>query len=486
MATVSVSSKSGLMAALNSADAGDRIVLQAGNYGSLSLNGNSQQEDYTFAGVTIASASDSNPAVFNTVNLSNVTNVTFDGIKFDASGDKPFVFHNTRGVSIVNSEVEGRVSDGTGAGHGLWVINSSDFRLQNTDISDFNTGAHFRSVEGLKVVGNSFDGIAMDAMFFGRIDGALIEGNTVDMNGRDGTLHRDMIQFWNNDINAPSSDVVIRGNTLVAGEGATHGIFITNDVARNGGGLDSYHKNFLIENNTIKSGQVFGILVGETSGLTIRNNTVLQHSAVDSIKPVDIPVIRVENDSRSVSITGNTTHKTPVAVSSDDNWQPVDRTPSGWTIANNRIVSLGADGSSDGGSAPSPSEPDEPVLNGGDGTADEFRYNGGNIDGSERVTFTNVDFREGDRIILSNFDGGTFRHYGGDNVSGVNTEGTYLRINSLVDIQEVITASPDVSTVFQTTNDTLVMRIAQDDGTLDIALPGFAAAYKATFDTDLF
>ena len=31
-------------------------------------------------------------------------------------------------------------------------------------------------------------------------------------------------------------------------------------------------------------------------------------------------------------------------------------------------------------------------------------------------------------------------------------------------------------------NNTLVMRIAQDDGTLDIALPGYAAAYKSTFD----
>ncbi len=55
MATVTVSSKSGLMNALNSADAGDRIVLQGGNYGSLTLNGNSKAEDYKFEDITIVS-----------------------------------------------------------------------------------------------------------------------------------------------------------------------------------------------------------------------------------------------------------------------------------------------------------------------------------------------------------------------------------------------------------------------------------------------
>ena len=45
------------MSALNSADAGGtRIVLKGGNYGAkLSLNGKSQQANYKFEGMTIAS-----------------------------------------------------------------------------------------------------------------------------------------------------------------------------------------------------------------------------------------------------------------------------------------------------------------------------------------------------------------------------------------------------------------------------------------------
>ena len=68
---------------------------------------------------------------------------------------------------------------------------------------------------------------------------------------------------------------------------------MSNDVARQGGGLNSFYRNIVIENNTIKSGHILGVLVGETVGVTIRGNTVLQHGAVDSTRPVDIPVIRV-------------------------------------------------------------------------------------------------------------------------------------------------------------------------------------------------
>ena len=66
-----------------------------------------------------------------------------------------------------------------------------------------------------------------------------------------------------------------------------------------------------------------------------------------------------------------------------------------------------------------------------------------------------------------------------------NAEKTYVRINSLTDIQEIVTASKDVSALTQA-NDTLVLRVEQDKGTLDIVLPGLAKAYAQTFDADLF
>ena len=499
MAIVSVSDASELKKALDSASRGDKIVLDPGNYGTLSLNGSSRKADYKFDDITITSKSGSKPAVFSEVNLANVTNVTFDGIRFEADGGngKPFLFNKTTGISILNSEIEGRTSGGYGTGHGLWVIESADFRLENSEIRDFATGAHFRSVDDLEVVDNSLSGISYDGMLLARIDGVLIEGNRIEMNGKAGTAHRDMIQFWNRDSNHPSEDIVIRDNTLIAGETVTHGIYIANDVAHRGGGLDSFYSDVVIENNTIKSGQVMGILVGQTADLTIRGNTVLQHAAVDSTRPVDIPVIRVEDSSRDVSITGNVTHRTPEAVSSGNNWQSEGKSsPGGWTISGNRIVALGTDadtGSSKGGSVAKPAAPAAPEAPAtpddgaeGNGKADNFRFLGSKVDGKTSVTFQGVDFGEGDRILLQDFDKGTFLDFAGGSGNKVlnNAAKTYVRIDSLTDIQEIVTASKELSASFQ--KDVLQLKIAQDDGTLTISLPGLADDYKSTFDDSLF
>lgn len=494
MATISISNKSELQKALDNASRGDKLVLDSGNYGTLSLNGNSKKADYKFDDITITSKDESKPAVFERVSLTNVTNVTFDDIKFDyKSGDgKPFLFNNTKGITIVDSEIDGKLSGGHGTGHGLWVINSEDFRLDNTDIHAFATGGHFRSVENLKVVGNHFNAISYDAMFFGRIGGALIEDNDVTMKGEAGVMHRDMIQFWNTDTNDPSHDIVIRGNSLIAAETVTHGIYFGNDVANKSGNISSFYKDILIENNTIKSGQVLGIAVAHTDGLTIRNNVVLQHASVDSTRPVDTPVIRVENDSRDVTISGNTTHKAPVGAAANKNWAP-DDTPSSWKISGNKIVSIGTDGSanagSSGGGSSKPVAPVAPVVpdeDGGNGKADNFRFKGP-VDGKESVTFSNVHFGEGDRILLQGFDKGTFLDFAGGSGNKVvnNADKSYVRIDSLTDIQEIVTASKNLSVSYQK-NDLLVLKIAQDDGTLSISLPGLADDYKSTFDHSLF
>jgi hypothetical protein len=166
------------------------------------------------------------------------------------------------------------------------------------------------------------------------------------------------------------------------------------------------------------------------------------------------------------------------------------KVPSGWTIGNNKIVPLGTDSGSTGGSTGVTSGGSGGGASGGstsagDGTATSFRYDGAGIDGSERVTFTGVDFGEGDRITLKNFDAGTFRHYAGDNRMAINDSQSYIQMNSLTDLQEVVTASKDLTALFRA-GDTLVVRIAQDDGVLDIVLPGLADDYQDSFDSSLF
>jgi hypothetical protein len=487
MATVTVSNSSQLKSALTSAKGDTTIVLEGGDYGTLNINGNSPS--YKFSDLTITSKSNSKPAVFTDVNLSNVDDVTFEGIKFDYSSKsdspKPFVFNNTKNVSIVNSEVDGMLSGGHGSGHGLWVKGSSDFLVKNTDFLAFAKAFYAYSSSDVQVIDNSFTGIAVDGMIFSRIDGALIEGNSVEMEGRTGTAHRDMIQFFNDHANEISRDIVIRGNVLESHETVTHGIYMANEEARRTGDLDDYYRNITIEKNTVKSGQVLGIAVGEAVGVKIAGNTVVQGSDIGSSKAVDVPVILVDHDARQVSITGNTTHKLPAAAGA--NWQPGDYKTSGWTISGNKIVALGTDagsssaGSGSGGSVSKPVAPVDPVD--GNGSADVFRYNGQNVDGKKTTTFSGVDFKEGDTIVLTKFDAGTFHHHAGGNPMAISSDKSYAKLNSLTDIQELVDASKDLSAIFQ--KDTLILRVAQDDGTLDIALPGFADDYKATLSDAL-
>ena len=87
---------------------------------------------------------------------------------------------------------------------------------------------------------------------------------------------------------------------------------------------------------------------------------------------------------------------------------------------------------------------------------------------------------------MQDFDRGTFLDFAGGKGNEVmnNASKTYMRIDSLTDIQEVVTASKDLSASFQ--KDVLQLKIAQDDGTLTISLPGLADDYKSTFDDALF
>ena len=241
----------------------------------------------------------------------------------------------------------------------------------------------------------------------------------------------------------------------------------------------------LIENNSGATGQRLGIAVGQTDGLTIRGNHVLQNEKMQSSKSINTPVILVQENSHDVVISGNVVLDAPSAA--NDGWVDTSIKGKDWSISSNKVVSLDTKAVRAAvSSAPAPKAPLPSADAPDSGGADDFRFNNGDkISGKQRTVFNDVNFDEGDRIILNKFDAGTFLDYGGGNTVMNNAEKTYVRIDSLTDIQEIVTASKDVSALAQA-NDTLVLRVEQDDGTLDIVLPGFAKAYAQTFDADLF
>ena len=91
-----------------------------------------------------------------------------------------------------------------------------------------------------------------------------------------------MIQFWTSGTTSPSTNITIRGNILNSGAGDwTRSIFMRNEMVDLGlAGDEMFYQNILIENNVIYNAHAHGITVGETDGLTIRNNTILYNPAI--------------------------------------------------------------------------------------------------------------------------------------------------------------------------------------------------------------
>ena len=137
MAVITVSGNAQLMSALTAARAGDTISLAAGDYGTLKLDGLTQKFAKYAGEVTITSANPKNPAVFTSIDIDNVRNVTFDGVKFDAmsrsdGNNRPFTVNTSDSVTIRNSIFDGQLDvNGLGTKDGLRIAKSSNITFEN-------------------------------------------------------------------------------------------------------------------------------------------------------------------------------------------------------------------------------------------------------------------------------------------------------------------------------------------------------------------
>ncbi|MBP1804918.1 right-handed parallel beta-helix repeat-containing protein [Rubellimicrobium aerolatum] len=346
MANLTASNLAQLYTALASCKGGETILLAGGDYGNLALN---VQTKFNFkfpSDVTIKSADPANPATFSSVQIGKASHLVLDGINFDyefKAGDtlqtRPFQFTSCTDLTIRNSTFDGDLASGLTANDngyatavGLSVRNSSDVLIENCEVSSFFRGMVFSDNQGLVIRDNDIHDIRMDGMNFADVQDVLIEGNYIhDFRASYASGdHRDMIQFWTMGTTQPSTDIVIRDNVLDIGEGSfTQSIFMRNEEVDLGrAGTEMFYQNVLIENNTITNGHVHGIMVGETAGLTIRNNSVLhadgdRPDAADS--GVEIPKIAVSARSTGVVVTQNVAAVVPTAKA-------------GWTVGNNVLV----------------------------------------------------------------------------------------------------------------------------------------------------
>ncbi len=339
----SVASTTELYAALSSAEGGDRIELAAGDYGSLNITGVTFSSD-----VTIVSADPANPAIVRDLDIRDSSHLVFDGILFDyvnAAEDPNSVVklayvYNSAFITIRNSVFDGDEvpsesgSGDYGTGFGLVVKDSDNVVIENNEFFDFYKALTVNYSTNIDASYNDAHSLRSDGFNFVSVDGLLVEGNWIHDFKRDPSTgdHADMIQFWTVSGEMASQNVIIRGNFLDTGTGDyTQALFMQTGLV-GGSYEDDVWKNILIEDNVIYADHGHGITVGETDGLVVSNNTLLQDPYVNDPRfnsgwP---PKINLNSESINVTVEGN--------ITADAwNWETMTDQP-GWAVGNNLLV----------------------------------------------------------------------------------------------------------------------------------------------------
>ncbi|MBV7379824.1 right-handed parallel beta-helix repeat-containing protein [Maritimibacter dapengensis] len=317
MTVFNVSSASELTAALNNASGGDEIRLAGGSYGDFSFS------DKNFGSeVTITSQSGSDPAVFNTVDLHEVSYLTLDDIVVDFTPDRNTTDHfgaltvkDSSNITISNSVFDGGVSvdEGEYTARGMFFFDTTDIVITNNDVYNFRRGIHTVSVDTVEisynhvhdnrttVVGGS------DATNVTIVGNHLSSSHPVDFGGSGD--HGDFIHFWNKKSqDGPSENFVIENNFIEQGSGtALLGIFLE-------GGYGVGFEDVVINNNVIHNGNGTGMRLTSVDGLVVSNNTLIGTDTESR----NLPRIRLEDDTQNVKLIDNVVFSETVGEAVDD------------------------------------------------------------------------------------------------------------------------------------------------------------------------
>lgn len=330
--------------AITAATGGTVLLLAAGDYGRLDLNGLVMPADQPL----VLRGDAGGGTVITGMMLRDVQNLVLENIRFDYTftpGDSPrlrvFQVNDSQGITIRNAVFDGdvargisAVSDGFGTAFGLNLRGSSRVTVEHTEIRGFYRGLTVSRCQDITIRGNDVHDIRMDGMNFAQITGGVIEANYIhDFNrslaSRD---HADMIQFWTEDTTAPSRDIVIRNNVLSSGAGwYTQSIFMRNErVDKGEAGPEMYYQNILITQNVIINAHLHGISIGASNGLTISNNTVIRNARSEGERNNVLlwtPRINVAPRSQRVQILRNVTSRIDGYENQND-----------WTVTDNLLV----------------------------------------------------------------------------------------------------------------------------------------------------
>ncbi|MFC4271762.1 hypothetical protein GQF03_16640 [Sneathiella chungangensis] len=322
--TIIVSNSSQLSAALKSATGGETIVLNSGNYGSLSVSNLNFSSE-----VTIVSANPDNMAVFSTVNVSYSSNVTFDSIEVDYhptassySHDSAFMVNRSSDISIVNSVIEGELASttsngnaaGYAAGRGVTIQYSDDVKLDGNVIDTFGKGVVLHESEQVEILNGSIENVRTSHIVGADVHDVTVDGNYFGASNPYGyggsNDHGDNIHFWiDSSQSEDSANITITNNFFDQSDGfPIMGVYIEDH-----GNTAAKFENVVIDNNVMHLGHRQAILIEGADGVQVTNNTMLP--SVDD--PKNSPGINFSLATKNVVVTDNVI-SAPIAEYTDD------------------------------------------------------------------------------------------------------------------------------------------------------------------------
>lgn len=306
-ATFNVNNSTGLLSALELAQAGDFIELGDGDYKGFTIS------DRHFSDfVTIApSDGDRRIDVSGEVSINNSSYIRVNGLNVIADGRQAMsISLGSHHIEIKNSDLAGldqfdRESPAYTQVTTFYAMNVSDASNIHIDgvygHDTSNAAFLFSDIEDSIIRNNICDWVAGDCFKFSGADGIVFENNVGARNIYSSpTAHVDFVQ-GQGDV----SNSVFRGNIAIMGTRSFQGLFFD----------DAVFTNLIFENNLIYTVNIRGIsVVGSGgNGIVARNNTILIPPTPDNGRGNKASLILLpDNSINENNIVSNTTTKNDV------------------------------------------------------------------------------------------------------------------------------------------------------------------------------
>lgn len=271
--------------------------------------------------------------------VSDSSDVAFEQLVVDyvfPGGDEPlwaapFRLYRSRNVSFYDVLFDGDihrsnipVDNGFPGGQALIAQDVQGLRIRDSELRGFWIGVTIMRSKDVVLTGNDIHSMRKDGMNLAQVENVLIEGNAFRNFDRSANSddHADFIQMFSTNTNQPTVGVTVRDNIFNSGDGLyTQSVFFRNERVDTGlDGPEMFFRDILVEDNVIINAHLHGITIGETDGLTIRNNTLIRNRRSEGKRfseELASPRITVASASRNVRITNNIAYRFPAPEGPD-------------------------------------------------------------------------------------------------------------------------------------------------------------------------